>query len=129
MGDLPGHPTRPEHYRAANLPSKASYCQAWRFGLQCAREGRSVWSGRAHFSRLLHGDEIRAFFVEALQRRINARAGLDAPRGRKDSTDQFFRYWRDAQAIRQWNNGRVTIHRFETAEARARFAHLLSSPE
>lgn len=63
----------------------------------------------------------------ALDRRINAKAGLDAPRGKKDNTDFFIAARRDKErllAIRR----RIRVYQFETPITRARFGHLLADP-
>ena len=104
-------------------PNPGAYVQAWRLGLECARSGRGL---KVDWCTVLEPHEIRPWFTDALQRRINARGGFNTPRGRKDNYDQYCSYGRDARAIQARLNTRLRVHQFETAEARRRFSHLLA---
>ncbi len=71
--------------------------------------------------------EFRAEFRRALDRRINSKAGLNAPRGRKDTPEYQAALFRDSRRVRDILTRRMRVYQFETDEARRRFAHLLAS--
>ncbi len=109
-------------------PHAAAYVKTWRLlkqamiehGSDCSiRKGWDGWPSTV-------GKEYREV-LKALDRRINARAGLNVPRGKKDCIDWYYRAYRDQQAIQRHMLDRVRIYQFETRQCRERFAHLLSS--
>lgn len=79
------------------------------------------WTGRT-----LDLAGFRAEFIRALNRRINAKV-CDRPRGRKDCQEYQIALYRDSRRVRDCLARRVIVRQFETAEARQRFSHLLTT--
>ena len=87
-----------------------------------ARTGR-VWIDWAGVP--LDAAGFRREFTDALDRRINAKAGLDRPRGRRDSDDHRRALVQDRADLQARLRSRVRIYQFRTPEFRGRFGHLL----
>ncbi len=109
-------------------PHAGAYAAAWRKARDMARQNPNVKVRGFNYWTEPVG-KIYQDFLTALDNRINARAGLNNPRGRKDCTDWYYRAYRDQQAIRRRVLDRVSVYQFETRQCRERFAHLLSSYE
>lgn len=69
---------------------------------------------------------FRQEFRRALDRRINLKASDGQPRGRRDCYAYDIAAWRDSRRIREILTRPIRHYQFETAEARARFGHLLA---
>lgn len=109
---------------ASGAVSLGQYAKAWRMvkAAPAGTEFKSSLCGLASATR----EEILRQFTEGLHDRINLRGRIKAG-GRKDSADYQTRLRRDQRAIRDRVTRRVRVYQLETAEARARFSHLLSS--
>src|SRR5690606_21531329 len=112
----------------------------WEPFRHCAKRGRFVreWRARvdAYFRENPDGTaetrpgrfqtlaQWRRECLDALDARINqtVRPGFE---GRKCDPDYQRSLYRDARRVRERLTARVVVHQFETAEARARLAHLL----
>ena len=71
--------------------------------------------------------QFRKWFMDALERRINAKGGLWQI-GKKYEPEYQIAMWRDCQRLKSIAC-RIRVYQFETAEVRHRFGHLLSSKE
>lgn len=112
----------------AALPHKGRYAAAWRRLLDaCAVDPAQIVSLAWNDQR--SASDARAEFVACMHRRINKRGGIPDAYGRKDDWFYHDQLWRDQRAISDRTLKRVRVYQFETAEARSRFAHLLSSRE
>lgn len=98
--------------------------------MQALREGIVVKSRYGHFDDYTSLAQFQADFRKRMDARINQKASQDGygvPRNHRDrpyrnwDSDQYWRWYRDQQALRSHVQQRVSIRRFETKEARKRF--------
>jgi len=112
------------HMSRDNYPKPAVYCHKWRqaISLPAGTKATLGWAGRE-----LDAAGMRREFCNALDNRINHRAGLDHPRGRKDDQDYQRHLFQDCLAIRANITQRIALHQLQTPELRKRFSHLITS--
>lgn len=98
------------------------FVRRYREALEAARSGVKVstWWGDTGKGEA----ELREWFIERLNAKINHNGGIDQPRGRKDCGEWFWMARRDARRAEDRNRSRIRIRRFETDVARRRLAHL-----
>lgn len=113
--------------RIIDLPHKDAYVRAIARGHDLTRQGQRVHTGQWPDREFRDHADFQRWVWDALERRINARGGLPEYRGRKDTTDEFYRFWRDSRAVREIHTRRLRVYGFETPDARRRFSHLLAS--
>lgn len=70
-------------------------------------------------------EQFLKWFLDALERRINANGGLWEV-GRKYDAEYQISMYRDCMAARDRSQRRIRVYQFETAEARLRLGPLLS---
>lgn len=110
---MPGEYARSWKILASLHPSTIVSVPGWIVGM-------SGWGNQS-----VHAGVSLARVREALDRRINARAGY-TPREPREET---YRLARDARAALDRNVRRIRVYQFETREARRRLGHLLASRE
>jgi hypothetical protein len=74
-------------------------------------------------------DQARPRLAFLLHTAINRKAGIPDVAGRKQEADYRASLWRDCHRVRDRVNRRVIVRQFETREVRARFGHLLTTPD
>jgi hypothetical protein len=109
-------------------PANARVAKRYLSWLRTARdalgEGRRVYTNWSTVHKA--PESFQAELRRAIDTRINLRGG-EAPKGRKDSLDYEAQARRDQGRIHDKLRRRARVYQFETAEARRRYGHLLSS--
>lgn len=140
MGAEAASPPACHPVRLSDLPAPGWYVRHSRAGFEYLRSGGGSLFGGGDARRTVRvGEpildwpgrdftlpEFERWWWSAMDRRINARAGIGAPRGRKDDPDWEIRAWRDSRRVRDILTTRLRVYQFETDEARRRFGHLLA---
>lgn len=73
--------------------------------------------------------EARRRLASLVNVAINRKAGIPDAAHRKQRPEYQVALWRDCRAVRDRVNRRVVVRRFETAEIRRRYGHLLTTDD